>query len=79
MNNWKDIGCELLEKCILEIKKKENMDKIQNNVSDPLIDYVRERLYLYFLITSIIFLLILTMVILVFIMLFRSVGFWSSG
>jgi len=79
MNNWKDIGCELLEKCILEVKKEENMGKIQTNVLDPLIDYILERLYPYFLVTSIIFLLILLMIILVFVMLLRSTGFWGGS
>jgi hypothetical protein len=78
MNNWRDIGCDLLEKCLSEIKDKKNMQKIQSNVLDPLIDYILERLYPYFLVTSIIFLLILLMVILVFVMLLRSVGFWDS-
>jgi hypothetical protein len=27
MDSWQAIGNELLEKCIIEIKKQENMDK----------------------------------------------------
>ena len=75
MDNWRDIGCELLEKCIIEFKKKENMDKINSNVLDPLIDYILQRLYPYILITCIMFLLMLIFLILVAIMLFRSIGF----
>ncbi len=77
MDSWEAIGNELLEKCIIEVKKKENMDKIQNNLMDPLIDYIIRRLYPYLLVSSIIFILILIFLILVFIMLFRSTGLWS--
>ena len=75
MDNWRDIGCELLEKCIIEFKKKENMDKINTNVLDPLIDYILQRLYPYILGTCIMFLLMLVFLILVAVMLFRSIGF----
>jgi hypothetical protein len=75
MDNWRDIGCELLEKCIIEFKKKENMDKINTNVLDPLIDYILKRLYPYILITCVMFLLMLIFLILVAFMLFRSIGF----
>jgi hypothetical protein len=77
MDSWEAIGNELLEKCIIEVKKKENMDKIQNNLMDPLIDYIIRRLYPYLMVSSIIFILILIFLILVFIMLFRSTGLWS--
>jgi hypothetical protein len=75
MDSWKDIGCELLEKCIIEFKKKENIDKIHTNVLDPLIDYILQRLYPYILITCVMFLLMLLFLILVTVMLFRSIGF----
>jgi hypothetical protein len=75
MDSWKDIGCELLEKCIIEFKKKENIDKIHTNVLDPLIDYILQRLYPYILITCVMFLLMLVFLILVTVMLFRSIGF----
>ena len=75
MDSWKDIGCELLEKCIIEFKKKENIDKIHSNVLDPLIDYILQRLYPYILITCVMFLLMLLFLILVTVMLFRSIGF----
>ena len=78
MASWEAIGNELLEKCIIEVKKKENMDKIQYNLMDPLIDYIIRRLYPYIMVSSIIFILILIFLILVFIMLFRSTGLWSN-
>jgi hypothetical protein len=74
MDSWQAIGNELLEKCIIEIKKQENMNKLHTNVLDPLIDYILQRLYPYIMVTCIMFLLMLVFLILVFIMLFRSTG-----
>ena len=79
MDSWQAIGSELLEKCILEIKKQENMDKIHNNVLDPLIDYILQRLYPYIMVTCIMFILMLIFLILVFIMVFRSYGVWTTN
>jgi len=79
MDSWQAIGSELLEKCIIEIKKQENMDKIHNNVLDPLIDYILQRLYPYIMVTCIMFILMLIFLILVFIMVFRSYGVWSTN
>jgi hypothetical protein len=79
MDSWEAIGNELLEKCIIEIKKKDNMEKIQGNLMDPLIDYIIGRLYPYIMVSCIIFFLILLFLILVFIMLFRSTGLWSNN
>jgi hypothetical protein len=79
MDSWQAIGSELLEKCIIEIKKQENMDKIHTNVLDPLIDYILQRLYPYIMVTCLMFLLMLIFLILVFIMLFRSSGLWSNN
>lgn len=53
----KQLTNELLEKIILEIKKEENMTKIQQNFIDPIIHYTFHRLYPYILISSIVFLL----------------------
>ncbi len=79
MDSWQAIGSELLEKCIIEIKKQENMDKIHTNVLDPLIDYILQRLYPYIMVTCIMFLLMLIFLVLLFIMLFRSSGLWSNN
>lgn len=79
MDSWEAIGNELLEKCIIELKKKDNMEKIQGNLMDPLIDYIIGRLYPYIMVSSVIFFLILLFLILVFIMLFRSTGLWSNN
>jgi hypothetical protein len=74
MDSWQAIGNELLEKCIIEIKKQENMNKLHTNVLDPLIDYILQRLYPYIMVTCIMFLLMLVFLILLFIMLFRTTG-----
>ena len=48
---------ELLEKIIEEIKRPENMTKIQLSIIDPLIRYSFKKLYPYILVSSIIFIL----------------------
>jgi len=78
MDSWQAIGNELLEKCIIEMKKKDNMTKIKTNLLDPMIDYILERLYPYIMVSCIIFLLILLFLILVFIMLIRSIRLFPS-
>jgi hypothetical protein len=75
MDSWQSIGNELLEKFIIELKKKENVEKIHSNILDPLIDYIIQRMYPYIMVSCIIFLLILIFLILVSIMLFRTNGF----
>ena len=61
---------EIINKILLEIKKEENLSKLQMNIIDPLIHYTFSQLYPYILGTSIIFILIfiLTLVILFLIM-----------
>lgn len=51
------LSSELTEYFIEEIKKEDNVDKIKENVINPLIDYTFQRLYPYILITSVIFFL----------------------
>ena len=48
---------ELLDKFIIEIKNKHNLQKIQINLIDPLIDYTFQRLYPYVIVITIIFFL----------------------
>ena len=59
---------EILEKIIIEIKKKENLEKINDNIVEPMIYYLLKKIYPYIiflvvLIIIIIFLLILLLVI----------------
>jgi len=53
----KKLTNELLDKFILEIKKPENLSKVQVNIVDPVINYTFHRLYPYILTTTIIFFL----------------------
>jgi hypothetical protein len=69
----KELTTKLLEKVILEIKKEENMTKIQTDVMDPLIYYTYKRIYPYFLITIIIFLLTFILALLIFIILVKNI------
>ena len=48
---------EFAEYFFEEIKKEENVQKIKDNVINPLIDYTFHRLYPYILVTSVIFFL----------------------
>ena len=48
---------ELLDKFIIEIKNKPNLQKLQINLIDPLIDYTFQRLYPYVIVITIIFFL----------------------
>jgi hypothetical protein len=69
----KELTAKLLEKVILEIKKEENMTKIQSDIMDPLIYYTYKRIYPYFLITIIIFLLTFILALLIFIILVKKI------
>ncbi len=51
------LSSELTEYFIEEIKMEDNVEKIKENVINPLIDYTFQRLYPYILITSVIFFL----------------------
>ena len=59
---------DLLDRIIVEVKKDENMNKVQQNLIDPLIYYSFKRMYPYLVITFTIFILtfILALLILVF-------------
>lgn len=68
----KQLTTELLEKLMLEIKKTENMTKIQLNFIDPIIKYSFHRLYPYILISAIIFLLTFILALAIFILVINS-------
>jgi len=69
----KELTSKFLEKAIGEIKKEENMNKIQSEIMDPLIYYTYRRIYPYFLITIIIFLLTFILALLIFIILVKKI------
>ena len=53
----------LVNKCILEFKKKENLDRIHEDVIDPIIYHSLKRLYPYIILSSVIFVLTFVVVI----------------
>ena len=63
----KNLTNEILDKSISEIKKDDNMNKIQKNIIDPLINYTFKKVYPY--ITTVFILLILIFLIIIAILL----------
>ena len=53
-----EITQKLLEKFVIEIKKPDNIVKIQSNIVDPVITYAYFKLYPYFVFIIILFLII---------------------
>ena len=59
---------EIIDKIVLEVKKKNNLEKISDNIIEPMIYYLLKKIYPYIiflviLIVIIIFLLIILLVI----------------
>jgi hypothetical protein len=54
----KDLTKQLIEKLSIELKHPENFNKIQTNFLNPLILYTSLKLYPYFLVIVILFLII---------------------
>lgn len=52
------LSCDLLNNLLTELKKNNNIEKIQVHLIEPLLQYSFSKLYPYILITSIIFFLI---------------------
>ena len=69
----KELTSKCLEKVIEEVKKEENMTKLQKEIMDPLIQYTYKRIYPYFLITIVIFLLTFILALLIFIILIKKI------
>ena len=46
---FKDIIYKIIDDTIIEIKKKENMDKINNELLNPIIEQIIYKVYPYFL------------------------------
>ena len=55
----------IIDKLICEIKKEENINKLENNLIDPLINYTFKKLYPYLALASVIFLLIFIIALLI--------------
>ena len=53
----------ILSKCIEELKKKENKEKINVNIVNPVITNLSQRLYPYFVALFIMYILVLILII----------------
>lgn len=69
----KELSSKILDKLLIEIKREDNITKIQEELIDPLIQYTYNRIYPYFLITIIIFLLTFILALLIFIILVKKI------
>lgn len=63
---------EFAEYFFEEIKKEENVNKIKENVINPLIDYTFHRLYPYILVTSVIFFLTFILAVIILYLIIKS-------
>jgi hypothetical protein len=63
---------ELLDKIIHEIRRDDNISKIQIGVVDPLIHYTFDRMYPYIIVSAIIFLLTFLLAITILLLILRS-------
>lgn len=69
----KIICLDIIDKCVIEIKKDDNMNKIKSNVLDPCVSYILNKLYPYILATCIIFVLtFLTAITILIILIFNN-------
>ena len=53
----KIICIEIINKCVCEFKKEDNMNKVRAEILDPCVSYMMNKLYPYILATCIIFVL----------------------
>jgi hypothetical protein len=69
----KEITLKLLDKVLEEIKKEDNITKIQNELLNPLITYTYKKIYPYLLLTIIIFLLTFILALMILIILIKKI------
>lgn len=62
---------QLLEKIVKEVRKKENMDKIQGSIIDPLIQYTYDKISPYILILFGILILIFLIIVVILLLILR--------
>ena len=75
----KNITSQLIERFITETKKKENVEKIQHNLIDPLIKYTIQRLQPYLITISVIFLLTFILALAIFYLIIKDSCLMKSG
>ena len=63
----KDLTTKILEKILKHLQEKENIEKIQNVIVEPVIKYTYNRIYPYFICIILIFFMtfIITLIILI--------------
>ena len=66
------ITTDLLNKCIFELKKEENKEKININIVDPIIENLSKKLYPYILIVFFMYILIIIIIISILILLISN-------
>ena len=69
----KKITNKIIDKFIVEIKQPENMNKLKEQILNPLIKYTYQQLYPYFLILSILFILTFILALLIFMILLKQI------
>ena len=73
--NIKNFAKTILEKVIIEIEKKNNREKIEKKIIDPLIYYTFKRLYPYILLSSSIFVLTFIFALLILVLLIKELKY----
>ena len=73
VNMIKEITIKLLDKILEEIKREENITKIQNELLNPLITYTYQKIYPYLLLTIVIFLLTFILALMILIILIKKI------
>jgi len=72
MVNIGPITSEIIDSCVAEVRKDENMNKIKSGVLDPLIDHIVFRIQPYIMITTLTFVLIICLSIAILYLILRS-------
>jgi hypothetical protein len=73
--NIKNFAKTIIEKVIIEIEKKNNREKIEKKIIDPLIYYTFKRLYPYILLSSSIFVLTFIFALLILVLLVKELKY----
>jgi hypothetical protein len=63
---------DLVNKCIVEFKKDDNMERVKLNILDPCIKYLVDQFYPYIIATCVIFILTFILAIAIFVMILRE-------
>ena len=63
---------DIVEKLVVEFKKEKNRKKLEDNIVDPLVCYMLDRIYPYIFVTAIIFVLLLLIVVVILVILLRQ-------